>query len=845
MKCPFCLTPQLLTSQSLLCGSCSHNEVELVRNSVVENDQLNESTRSEIDDIFKIYHLFKQQHINQINQNEFEKNNQNQESKNEHGKIPFASVSSIKVLSLQLLKLEILNQNIKLTNIKRSQKVIANKTNSVKQVCTEKSKELHSKKQQLMLQNETLNTNFDNAINALYSKILEYKFEKTFQIEKQFLQLQLHHFRILKGIVFEKKQSSSSSSSSKNLLLNNKLYKHLNGKEQHQSLFLFNQPILSIQDFLTYNNKLIAINEYLENLIKLQIELFAIFKIGNGLMSLPYLQELKNYLPDKKFHNLVQEKEDLMMNGGVGFEETHSNNNETSHLPSHIAKSKHIGEDNERIVKLGEAIKLPLSSKTINNQLRRASLNTQFNSNIPSQNNMLPSNDKFVSSKASDTLNDKNSSTNTYDASSDNITMPKISEKVVRSNSYDEPNENSKSFKPEIDSKKSFNSDLDLDAKSSSKNRKLIIIPHKILTKPFTKLTTKEYLKFLLIIVKIIVNFKVFFTLTTDTISKSTDKKEVAKNLAHQSSLNKKTSTSTLSNTINQLRYSNSNNGSSSKSYNKKQDKENAEDDMYDLEKILTKVMNLDTYFESRLNILKQSKIKNDTHVSQMAYAQSSHNSESSSSSSAENGSGSISNSTPLVASSYNNLSTATSNISLASNSIINFGSIDKLEQKSQVNESSSSPFKALYTAMFKDSAKPSKKDFSENEDEVYGNVSVTHGDDTLNKPITNPTSRNTSDLQIDQTANPSSDATSAYSVHTTSDIDFKMVMQNVYRLIANGTSRTANKPKTMDNTTTTSNSKLRGNFSTLNSDMNLNLINTMMQSKVQLDDWDVVSSMY
>ena len=128
--------------------------------------------------------------------------------------------------------------------------------------------------------------------------------------------------------------------------------------------------------------------------------------------------------------------------------------------------------DNERVIKLGNTIKLPLSSKTINSQLRRASLNKE---------------DASSSSKPNE--------------------VEKITPKKAPS-----------------------------PIRSTLSGKKMIILPHKILTKPFTKLTAKEVLKFLLIIVKILFNFKTFFYFTIDSIP----------NLRKQSSM--------LSNTMNPFR---------------------------------------------------------------------------------------------------------------------------------------------------------------------------------------------------------------------------------------------------------------------------------------------------
>lgn len=107
------------------------------------------------------------------------------------------------------------------------------------------------------------------------------------------------------------------------------------------------------------------------------------------------------------------------------------------------------------------------------------------------------------------------------------------------------------------------------------KGKKIVIVPHKILTKPFTKLSLKEYLHFVLIVVKIFMNFRAFF--------------KHIKESAPSQKLKRQTSTGTLPSTFRQLR------GTAFGSTFL-----DSADDEYDFEKILAKIADLDLYFRQR-----------------------------------------------------------------------------------------------------------------------------------------------------------------------------------------------------------------------------------------------------
>lgn len=408
-QCPLCLrhTP------TLVCVECQHDETELVRNSVVDNDRHNALMKTQIDRVFEVTRLLRH-------------NPDNVDYQENH-----PLLLSVKQVTLQLLKLEIINATLKLRNIDRTKNAMAAKVARN----TERRNTLRTLLQQ---QRETLNAknidmkqHYAEKHQLLLLQTTEINREKNVHVAAQSLRLQSERFKVLKDVVFERKPQKTN-------LLSSRLM-----RGGRAPLMFHHQPILVISDLL--NHKLVTINEFLENLIRLQGHLHEILSIGSEF-SLPYLDELQGYLPDRKFYQLVQDKEDF-----IYFGDTHSPE-ESSEEKAPAISIKEIGNDNERIIKLGEAIKLPLLSKTINNQLRKASV---------SQSPKSPS------------------------------MSPPLEEK---------PKESRPSIVP----------------RTSLRGRKVVIVPHKILTKPFTKLSAKEFLKFLSIIVKILVNFRSIFSLTSD-----------------------------------------------------------------------------------------------------------------------------------------------------------------------------------------------------------------------------------------------------------------------------------------------------------------------------------------
>lgn len=778
VQCPFCYRLQGINSHNLLCGPCNHESLEIIRNSVIENDRLNELSRSEIDDIFRIYFQIKQGNLNEVvAMSNLDRQLTRSKNSDENSNIPYASVKSIKFLSLQLLKLEIINEKLKLKNIERSKQATSSKISYLRTDIEKQANTIDSERTKINEKEHQIIDNFNKTNYKITSQISEYKHEKTYQIEKQACQLQASHFKVLKDIVFSHKLSSNKYTS----IITTKIYKQ---PFKTSRLLFFDQPILSIQDLLKYNNKVISINEFFENLIRLQIQLLDIFKIGNNFMHLPYLVELKNYLPDSSFHDLVQEKENFMTSGGNISPDDSSNEEKSPVSPTEI---KEINVDNERIIKLGDEIKLPLSSKTINYQLRRASVNGS-NKNDAKAKSLLPS--------------------------------------------APEPERNINNSEDKLGDQEKKNKD-----KNYLKGKRMVIIPHKILTKPFTKLTTKEYLKFLLVIVKIIVNFKTFFALTIDSLPTSHSQQfQQQQHQAQEHGIRKKTSSSTLSSTINQFRFNlNHHNTNEKPSEDGNPLNDNS---MYDFEQILEKIANMESFFNIKLGILEQKKNRANelkkTYPGSYSSLPSHYNTNSTTSSSLNESPKEASN----VSVNGSLISTPTSSSSSAMNSIIK-SDIEKLDRDRQ-NHSRESPLKSLYTNIFQKS-KAHLKDYRDPQHDepdglstdVYGNISETHGNARSSSANLDPFSNINIPESPEWDRNP----------------DLKVIMQKVYQLMANGTGPTPNQiAKTKSaaiNPRTTSAQNSTKNQQTSGNNIGIDTLKMMAQSKVQLDDWDVISKMY
>lgn len=455
--------------QQALCANCCNEMIEVIRNSCIELDNIKHASQEEINRVFEISMRLQletgsglpsgRNQAAPVNVEPWQKKSQTPEAvgfpevEDAHDSqealinknIPIASTAAIKVLTQQLLKLQIVNEKVKVIGIEKTIDSYKKKNAKISTQVQNLRSLIESERARLESSSSKITENYSKRNLQLENdKVFEYL--KISRVKKQALRLQEENYNILREIVFSKSKGSNNSYLSK-----------LKGKKQ---LLFFKQPIINIENFFAYNSKLEQLNTFLESLITLQIKLVEVFDDDLSTHTLPHLKELENYLPNLKFFALVREKEVQMIGND---EDENENEDVEEQTQDHVVVTEDGAEGAERtktMINLGDATKLPLSSKTINNQ-RRKSIREEKDSS-PSLNS---------------------------------------SPKGKKSNGKD------------VKGKK-INKPAEKNGKSPLIGKKVVIIPHKIITKPFTKLTPKEFVKFLQIIVKILINFKVIFNHT-------------------------------------------------------------------------------------------------------------------------------------------------------------------------------------------------------------------------------------------------------------------------------------------------------------------------------------------
>ncbi|RLV95365.1 hypothetical protein JA1_000903 [Spathaspora sp. JA1] len=373
------------------------------------DDELNDLCRHQIDSIFEYTDL-----LSDLNDREYEKRII-YDSMDEG--LPMPSVPTLTAFALQLTKLKILHLKLKTDAINVSKERIKTKIEDLQQRKQEQVSKLDKLKSDLLTSEEKLVVSGKEILDDLNCQIEENKTIKNKQVEKQAIRLQYQNFKILKEISFQHKD-------------NKLLFNH--------------QPILKLDELLGYN--LAVINQFLERLIILQIQLSSLFRVD-----LPHLHELVGFLPDSKFYDLIKKKQQIIKGGPPeeGLSDSIDVISYSEHHSVILDVPKDISNPTEKIIKLGDAYKLPLSSKTLNYQRRAhraSSVEPSDLSNIP------VINERSVSPSASST--------------------------------------------------------------STSPKKNMVIVPHKIINKPFNRLSMKDLLKFFLVIVKLLANFQVFLMFT-------------------------------------------------------------------------------------------------------------------------------------------------------------------------------------------------------------------------------------------------------------------------------------------------------------------------------------------
>lgn len=333
---------------------------------------------------------------------------------------PNPSVKLIKNLAYRLVKLQALNTKAKVRNINRT---IESLRSTIEQIEGESKAAKDTIKPSSTARIETWYTQHNNELD---SQVRHFRDEKVIQVERQALLLQKQQYFTLISLAFFGSSDRAGAG--------------VSSQRSPKSLLFYNQPVLNLELLFNHNSKVLQINEFFENLIKFQLHLADLFKVDG--VEFPFLPELLKLLPDEQLFASIQDQEDFMYSGIKEPKSQRSPSPETSPGPQ---------KDPEQVIRLGEAFKLPLSSKTLNLQRR---------------------------------------------ARTEHSAEPELEPKVETAKRPSVKKESGKSLY----------------------GKTVVIVPHKILSKPFTKFSTQEFLRFLLIVAKIIANFLYFFEVTINRV---------------------------------------------------------------------------------------------------------------------------------------------------------------------------------------------------------------------------------------------------------------------------------------------------------------------------------------
>lgn len=524
-ECIICLKRETSKRQDLLCGDCVHDRTEIIRNSVLENERLNSVLRNDINAVFK---ACEQVRGLNMSMEDFTKLRLEAGTDATIPDVIFNKVSvpnstapgliAVKHLAIQLQKLDIMNSRSRLSGIQRSHDSLTDKVSALEKKVIELRGQIAKKQDFVVCKRSELTTSYYHRLDALDMELFRLQENGMKYVHKQSMAQMLRGYQVFKEVAFPNYEKWNTSQTG---------FRSIRGQCK---LELFSQPILQLSSFLAHNNKLETINTFLENLIYLQVLLHDLLSINNVLFELPYLDTLKQLLPDSNFYDLVRKKFSFIV------DDADSSTSE-SPLPSEVSDlcvgdrlTEVDANDTHKIVIENNVIHIPNSFRTVNSH-RRLSLKSTDKELTPVDPVKVPEKEGSI-----------------------DMSLPKSKSKSLESRTK--------------------------STLSVLKGKKIVIVPHKILTKPFTRLLSKEYLKFVLIIVKIVINFRLVLKHTIDKVPDSKMKYQVSRN--------------SLTSTINQLRFS----GGLLSSVILVSDQTEKEANSCDFEKILAKLAELDIYFK-------------------------------------------------------------------------------------------------------------------------------------------------------------------------------------------------------------------------------------------------------
>ncbi|GEQ71866.1 hypothetical protein JCM33374_g5552 [Metschnikowia sp. JCM 33374] len=478
--CPVCHHKKAPVQRDLICGNCIHHSTEIIRNSVIENETRNTQMRAQIDSIFSTC-----REINAGNDqytaewgmdNDVVSSPPKTSSTNE---ILQPGTSSVRQLALHLQKLELINRRIKSHGLEKSRDSLVKKNTileakiaALTQKITENNHIFHSKE-------ATMSEAYSRKLEHLDREIISVQYEGMRRVSRQAALKQYSSYKVIREIYFSSRRVKDPVKKSEMLFCS--------------------RPVLPISSFL--GAQITTINTFLEELIRLQIILFDLFKIDHDSLELPYLEYLRKLLPERNFYDSVQTKINSILQTDH-MPETDETKKDVSPLLEDIHPNE-ISQDFDKITIKNNVIRVPMSFRTMNLQRRFSMKDTELSDRNPVP---RPGKTHHDGIKSAFVMVPQERNIIDDDLSPKSSAMPlsnptRIATDDIRDKAPKTEEQNCHKKNPQ---------DVNIP-KHDLSGKKIVIVPHKILTKPFSKLRPNEYLKFVSIVVKILVTYNEFF----------------------------------------------------------------------------------------------------------------------------------------------------------------------------------------------------------------------------------------------------------------------------------------------------------------------------------------------
>lgn len=520
-ECPICFKRETPKRHDLLCGECVHDRIEIIRNSVVENEQSIQILRGHINAVFAACSAVRSGTVSDKDYEDmigetavqtqpdiiFSTTNRARSGKKAASafwQVQAPRFLSVKHLALQLQKLDIVNTKAKIAGIQKTQSALEAKIAGMKDKIAQMSDKIEECESLVRAKRAQLLDTYTVRSDALDMDIFRMRGGRMKHVLRQSFKRQQWNFLVVKQVAFPNYDRWKASAARKKCVLE-----------------LFSQPVIPIVLFSAYGRKLESLNTFLEQLIYLQVVVSDILQVTDPSLELPYLETLRNYIPDSAFFDLVQKKLSFLVEEPV-----------SEDVPEQTCEEHQQETTPDKIVIRNNVIQVPISFRTVNLQRRlsvrdradkgpdpggnsASPVSTDDTVCAPMQNNQ-PGHTEAVRATARNMSRDSSRDTSTPAAVHTGGPKPPASDSV------------SPRSRPE--------------ANAGTRAKQIVIVPHRILTKPFARMSVDEYLRFLLVVVKILLNFHALLAHTMDKVQSSMLRREASRNL--------------LATTINHLRFS-------------------------------------------------------------------------------------------------------------------------------------------------------------------------------------------------------------------------------------------------------------------------------------------------